>query len=125
MMMTSKHKLIAFFALCLLVFIGASVPYGQAALKIVAKVNGKAITNYDVDQRAAFLRMVTNLDDTIANRQQIRQDATQSLIDEIIKLDAARAIDPNIAERSREAAKNLVDENFADNGKNGSNNLRD
>ena len=54
MMMTRKHKLIAFFALCLLVFIGASVPYGQAALEIVAKVNGKAITNYDVDQRAAF-----------------------------------------------------------------------
>jgi peptidyl-prolyl cis-trans isomerase SurA len=125
MMMTRKHKLIAFFAFCLLVFVGTSVPYGQAALKIVAKVNGKAITNYDVDQRAAFLRMVTNLDDTRANRQQIRQDATQSLIDEIIKLDAARAIDPNIAERSREAAKNLVDENFADNGKNGSNNLRD
>ena len=69
--------------------------------------------------------MVTNLDDTKANRQQIRQDATQSLIDEIIKLDAAKAIDPNIVERSREAAKNLVDENFADNGKNGSHNLRD
>ena len=106
--MTCKHKLIAFFALCLLVFFGASVPYGHAALKIVAKVNGKAITNYDVDQRAAFLRMVTNLDDTKANRQQIRQDATQSLIDEIIKLDAAKAIDPNIAERSREAAKNQI-----------------
>ena len=123
--MTRRHKLFAFFALCLLVFVGTSVPYGQAALKIVAKVNGKAITNYDVDQRAAFFRMVTNLDDTKANRQQIRQDATQSLIDEILKLDAAKAIDPNIVERSREAAKNLVDENFADNGKNGSHNLRD
>ena len=91
----------------------------------MAKVNGKAITNYDVDQRAAFFRMVTNLDDTKANRQQIRQDATQSLIDEILKLDAAKAIDPSIVERSRETAKNLVDENFADNGKNGSHNLRD
>ena len=123
--MTRKHKLIAFFALCLLGFTGASIPYGQAALKIVAKVNGKAITNYDVDQRAAFLRMVTNLDDTKANRQQIRQDATQSLIDEILKIDAAKAIDPNIVERSREAAKSLLDENFANNGKNGSNTLRD
>ena len=124
-MMTHKHKLFVFFAFCLLVFVGTSIPYGQAALKIVAKVNGKAITNYDVDQRAAFLRMVTNLNDTNANREQIRQDATQSLIDEILKLDAAKAIDPNIVERSREAAKNLVDENFAYNGKNGSDNLRD
>ena len=62
----------------------------------MAKVNGKAITNYDVDQRAAFLRMVTNLDDTKTNRQQIRQDATQTLIDENLKLEAAKAVDPNI-----------------------------
>ncbi|MFL2845858.1 MAG: peptidylprolyl isomerase [Candidatus Puniceispirillaceae bacterium] len=124
-MIIHRHKLFAFFALCLLVFVGTSVQYGQAALEIVAKVNGKAITNYDVDQRAAFLLMVTNLDDTKANHQQIKQDATQSLIDEILKLEAAKAVDPNIVEKSREAAKNLVDENFADNGKKGSLNLRD
>ena len=123
--MTPRHKLFALFSLCLLVFVGTSVTNVQAALEIVAKVNGKAITNYDVDQRAAFLLMVTNLDDTKANHQQIKQDATQSLIDEILKLDAAKAVDPNIVDKSLEAAKNLVDENFAGNGKNGSHNLRD
>ena len=124
-MMTPRHKLFALFSLCLLVFVGTSVTNVKAALEIVAKVNGKAITNYDVDQRAAFLLMVTNLDDTKANHQQIKQDATQSLIDEILKLDAAKAVDPNIVDKSLEAAKNLVDENFAGNGKNGSHNLRD
>ena len=123
--MTRRHKLFAFFALGLVIFLGTSVPRGQAAMEIVAKVNGKAITNYDVDQRAAFLRMVTNLDDTKANLQQIRKDATQTLIDEILKLEAAKSVDPNILARSHEAAKNLVDENFANNGKNGSHNLRD
>ena len=123
--MTPRHKLFALFSLCLLVFVGTSVTNVKAALEIVAKVNGKAITNYDVDQRAAFLLMVTNLDDTKANHQQIKQDATQSLIDEILKLDAAKAVDPNIVDKSLEAAKNLVDENFAGNGKNGSHNLRD
>lgn len=125
MMITRRYKLFAFFALCLVAFAGTSVPHGEAAVEIVAKVNGKAITNYDVDQRAAFLRMVTNLDDTKANRQQIKQDATQTLIDEILKLEAAKSVDPNIVSKSREAAKNLVDENFADNGKNGSQNLLD
>ena len=124
-MMTRRHKLFAFFAICLVAFVGTSVPRGEATVEIVAKVNGKAITNYDVDQRAAFLRMVTNLDDTKANRQQIQQDATQTLIDEILKLEAAKAVDPNIVQKSREAAKNLVDENFANNGKIGSHNLRD
>ena len=125
MMITRRHKLFAFFAFCLVVFVVTSVPHGQASLEIVAKVNGKAITNYDVDQRAAFLRMVTNLDDTKANRQQIKKDATQTLIDEILKLEAAKAVDPNIVEKSRDVAKSLVDENFADNGKTGSHNLRD
>ena len=125
MMMTCRHKLFSFFAFCIFVFLGTNIPHGQAALEIVAKVNGKAITNYDVDQRAAFLRMVTNLDDTKANRQQIRKDATQALIDEILKLEAATAVDPNIVGKSRDVAKSLVDENFADNGKTGSNNLRD
>lgn len=60
----------------------------NAALEIIAKVNGKAITNYEVDQRTAFLRMVTNLEDTEANRAQIRQDAAQMLIDEALKLEA-------------------------------------
>ena len=123
--MTRRHKLFAFYALFLVGFMGTSVPHGQAALEIVAKVNGKAITNYDVDQRAAFLSMVTNLDDTEANRQQVRKDATQTLIDEILKLEAAKAVDPNIVGKSHDVAKSLVDENFADNGKTGSHNLRD
>ncbi|MGB0584437.1 MAG: hypothetical protein ACPGMT_05120, partial [Candidatus Puniceispirillaceae bacterium] len=97
----------------------------NAAIDIVAKVNGKAITNYQVDQRAAFLRIVTNLEDTEENRAQIKKDATQMLIDEILKLDAAAALDPTLAQRSRETARKLVDENFAANGKTGSQILRE
>jgi hypothetical protein len=73
-------------AFCVLFMLGTGMSQANAALEIVAKVNGKAITNYQVDQRAAFLRMVTNLEDTAENRAQIKQDATQMLIDEILKL---------------------------------------
>jgi len=69
--------------------------------------------------------MVTNLEDTAENRAQIKQDATQMLIDEILKLDAATALDPTLAQRSRETARKLVDENFAANGKTGSQSLRE
>jgi len=112
-------------AFCLLFMLGTGMSQANAALEIVAKVNGKAITNYQVDQRAAFLRMVTNLEDTAENRAQIKQDATQMLIDEILKLDAAAALDPTLAQRSRETARKLVDENFAANGKTGSQSLRE
>ena len=112
-------------AFCVLFMLGTGMSQANAALEIVAKVNGKAITNYQVDQRAAFLRMVTNLEDTAENRAQIKQDATQMLIDEILKLDAAAALDPTLAQRSRETARKLVDENFAANGKTGSQSLRE
>ena len=112
-------------AFCLLFLLGTSLSQANAAFEIIAKVNGKAVTNYQVDQRAAFLRMVTGLEDTVKNRAQIKQDATQMLIDEILKLDAAAALDPTLAQRSRETARKLVDENFAANGKTGSQSLRE
>jgi peptidyl-prolyl cis-trans isomerase SurA len=121
--MLKKTNLLSTF--CLLFLLGCGLSQANAALEIIAKVNGKAITNYQVDQRAAFLRMVTNLEDTKKNRAQIRQDATQMLIDEILKLDAAAALDPTLAQRSRETARKLVDENFAANGKGGSQSLRE
>ena len=121
--MLKKTNLLS--AFCLLFMLGTGMSQANATLEIVAKVNGKAITNYQVDQRAAFLRMVTNLEDTAENRAQIKQDATQMLIDEILKLDAAAALDPTLAQRSRETARKLVDENFAANGKIGSQSLRE
>ncbi|MDA0801040.1 MAG: peptidylprolyl isomerase [Proteobacteria bacterium] len=121
--MLKKTSLMSVF--CLLFMLGTGMSQANAALEIVAKVNGKAVTNYQVDQRAAFLRMVTNLEDTEENRSQIKQDATQMLIDEILKLDAAAALDPTLAQRSRETARKLVDENFAANGKTGSQSLRE
>ena len=60
--MLKKTNLIS--AFCVLFMLGTGMSQANAALEIVAKVNGKAITNYQVDQRAAFLRMVTSLEDT-------------------------------------------------------------
>jgi len=121
--MLKKTSLLSAFSL--LFMLGTGLSQTNAALEIVAKVNGKAVTNYQVDQRAAFLHMVTNLEDTAQNRAQIKQDATQMLIDEILKLDAAAALDPTLTQRSRETAHKLVDENFAANGKTGSQRLRE
>ena len=121
--MLKKSSLLS--AICLLFLLGTGTSQANAALEIVAKVNGKAVTNYQVDQRAAFLRMVTNLEDTEENRAQIKKDAKQMLIDEILKLEAAAALDPTLAQKSRETARKLVDENFAANGKTGSQSLRE
>jgi len=91
----------------------------NAAIEIVAKVDGQPITSYDLVQRVNFLAAVTNIKLNDSNRQRIETDALQMLIDEKLKLAAAQEIDPNIAVRSREMARNLVDSSFQQNGKNG------
>jgi peptidyl-prolyl cis-trans isomerase SurA len=103
-------------------FFAGAVPdttFAKVAMEIVAEVNGNVITNYKISQRVAFLRMITNLDDTPANRLQLQRDAQQMLIDEILKREAAESIDPTLESRAKNAARQLVNENFALNGKNG------
>ena len=105
--------------------ISAMVQPSFAAIEIVAKVNGKPITNYDLDQRVKFLVAVTNIKINGNNKQRIAADALQMLIDEKLKFAAAEEIDPNIAARSLAMARDLVDSSFKQNGKNGFQVLRE
>ena len=90
-----------------------------ASIEIVAKVNGKPITNYEVSQRVSFLTAVTNIKLDDSNLQRIEKDALQMLIDEKLKLEAAKKIDPDIANRSLPLARDLIDRSFQHNGKTG------
>ena len=49
----------------------------MAQIGIVATVNGKPITNYDVEQRLLFLQYATNIAITDANRERLTNDALQ------------------------------------------------
>ena len=108
-----------------LIFILALMQPATAAIEIVAKVNGKPITNYDVEQRVNFLTAITNIQLNDSNRQRLETDALQMLIDEKLKLQAAQSIDPNIAARSLPTARELVDSSFQQNGKSGTEILRE
>ena len=63
-----------------LIFILALMQPAAAAIEIVAKVNGKPITNYDVEQRVNFLTAITNIQLNDSNRQRLETDALQMLI---------------------------------------------
>ena len=121
-MMLSIKKLVLFTFSFILT---TSLQPAHATLEIVAKVNGNVITNFDVDQRAGFLRLVTNLENSEKNLLQAKLDAKQMLIDEILKLQAAKNIDANIKIQSRKRARDIVNKSFARNGINGIQNLRE
>ena len=108
-----------------LILISALIQPSFAAIEIVAKVNGQPITNYDLAQRVNFLAAVTNIKLNESNRQRIETDALQMLIDEKLKLAAAQEIDPNIASRSLAMARDLIDNSFQQNDKNGFEILRE
>jgi len=108
-----------------LIFAAVLMQSAHATIEIVAKVNGKPITNYDLAQRVNFLVAVTNMQLTDSNRQRVENDALQMLIDEKLKLEAAQQTDPSIATRSLSMARELVDSSFQQNGKSGTEILRE
>ena len=71
-------------------FAASDANVATAQISIVATVNGKPITNYDVEQRAAFLGYATGIAITDANRNQIERDALELLIDDKIRLIVAK-----------------------------------
>jgi len=75
---------LAFVILCLATLLSAGIPNGALAQSqgVIATVNDRPITGYDIDQRVRLMKVLG----TAASRK----EALQSLIDEVIKLDAAR-----------------------------------
>ncbi len=90
-----------------------------AQVSIVATVNGKPITDYDVEQRSAFLQFATDIQITDQNRERLYEDALQLLIDDKLKLSAAKDLIPNIEAVGLPRVNKLIDETFGTDGKPG------
>lgn len=95
-----------------------------ANIKIVAKVDGKPITNYDIDQRVSFLKAVTNLPETENIEKQIRKDALQMLVDDTLKMQAALSTNPQVRQQANGPATDLINQSFASDSESGSAALR-
>ena len=92
----------------------------MAQISIVATVNGKPITNYDVEQRLLFLEYATNIKSTDANRQRLANDALQMLIDDTLKVAAAEDAIPNLGASILPQVRTLIDQNFGTDTQSGS-----
>ena len=106
-------------------FAASDANVATAQISIVATVNGKPITNYDVEQRAAFLGYATGIAITDANRNQIERDALELLIDDKIRLIVAKDAIPNIESRALPDVRKLIDQNFGSGDRGGALVLRD
>ena len=92
----------------------------MAQISIVATVDGKPITNYEVQQRLLFLEYATNISVTDANRTRLTNDALQLLINDTLKIAAAENEVGDITSVLLPKVRDLINQNFGDSGISGS-----
>ena len=84
----------------------------NAGVSIIATVNGKPITNYDVEQRALFLGYATNIEITDQNRGRLYEDSLQLIINDKLRLEAAQDMLPDIEAVVLPKARYFINQNF-------------
>jgi len=97
----------------------------SANVSIVATVDGDPITSFEVEQRVALLAYATDIAVTDENRQRVRDDALQMLIDDSLKRHAALKINPDVQAAALGKANEALDQNFSTETESGSRALRD
>ena len=90
-----------------------------AGISIIATVNGKPITNYDVEQRSLFLGYATNIEITEQNRDRLFEDSLQLIIDDKLRLEAARNMLPDIEAVVLPQARDFINQNFGNDSTSG------
>ena len=95
----------------MMLFLASALP-AAAQISIEATVNGKPITNYDVEQRALFLGYATNIEINAQNRDRIFEDALQLIIDDELRLEAARALINDVEASVLPQARDFINLNF-------------
>ena len=105
-------RTIPFAAIALLLSVLLAQTTANAGVTIIATVNGKPITNYDVEQRSLFLRYATNIEITDQNRDRLYEDSLQLIIEDKLRLQAAQDMLPDIEAVVLPQARDFINQNF-------------
>lgn len=102
-------------------------PFAASAqtVKVIAVVNGEAITSLDLEHRLAYLLNSTGLEITDANEKQLRDDVLQMLVDDKLRMMEARRLVPTILEAGRTQAREMVNDTYKSDTKSAGENIRD
>ena len=81
-------------------------------VKVIAVVNGEAITTLDLEDRLNYLISATGLKITNENEAQLRDDVLQMLIDDKLKFEEARKFVPTLIEPGFAQAREMVNDTY-------------
>jgi len=100
-----------------MIFLGVcfAIPTIGAAqmVKVIAVVNGEAITTLDLEDRLNYLISATGLKITNENEAQLQDDVLQMLIDDKLKFAEARKLVPTLLEPGFAQAREIVNETYS------------
>ena len=105
-------KIITSALLLMLLQIGWQSSAHAQTIKVIAVVDGEAITNYDLDNRLTYLLATTGIKMTAENENQLRDDVLQMLIDDKVKLKEGKRLSPAAVSASRSQAIELVNQAY-------------
>ena len=94
-------------------------------VKVVAVINGQAITNIDIENRLNYLLDSTGLAITQQNEAQLRDDVLQMLIDDKLKFIEAKKLAPSLIPAGNEQARDMVDNAYKTDDKSSGQTLRE
>tara|TARA_E500000178_G_scaffold5041_1_gene5231 strand:- start:446 stop:1735 length:1290 start_codon:yes stop_codon:yes gene_type:complete len=83
--------------------------------KIIATVNGFPITSYDLNSRLNIFLFESNLENNYENKNKFTENIIDNLIEEELKFQEAKKINPNIIFQAEKKAVELIEKNFGDN----------
>lgn len=96
--------------------LSVTAEHAHAKVRIVAIVNGEPITNLEVEDRIKFIQLVTNINIAEADQATLKRDALQGIIEDRIKTQEAQKYLADARAQALNAARNIIEQNFAQNG---------
>ena len=94
--MTYKIKFILISVLLICLFKANQTLSQQNFETIIGIVDGEAVTSYELSQRIKILLNTLNLEDTIENRDKVRSNVLQNLIDDKLKIIEAQKLEISV-----------------------------
>ena len=82
---------------------------------IIATVNGFPITSYDLNERLNIFLFESKLKNNTENKKRFTENVIDNLIEEELKFQEAKKINPTIISQAEKKAIELIENNFGDN----------
>ncbi len=113
--MTPLRTNLSFLLMFFVLYIAFSKPlYAQTKVSIVAVVDGMAISSVDLENKIRLLLLTTGKSGNSENLEQHREEALEMLIDETLKIQAGRSLNPDSLAQATTTARSFFEDIYGD-----------